>query len=354
MEPSARSKLLTTGDGPSYNKLFQLIEKEMRQGLDHIRDVVEQQGVVTAWRIGQHLGQNLLPEKGRRIANARVIKRLARDFNRTPRHFYNMAKFYRMYPDESPKTPLTWSHYIILVRVPDAGQRRVYEKMAIREKLIWKDMQSLILKDKKNARHARLLSCLSGKRDIAQLTVERGQLYHYKVSARNARQPAGKVFVDAGFTIQREVALAAGMKVTEGSYVRTAKSDEIYLARMAGADATCLYTYQAFVERVVDGDTMVADIDCGLRTSVFGRRLRLRGIDTPEMDTPLGHKAKAFVQTAMRKVDFVIIKTHKIGLFGRDISDVFYLPGEKDPATVAAKGRFLNQELLDKRLAVIA
>ena len=40
-----------------------------------------------------------------------------------------------------------------------------------------------------------------------------------------------------------------------------------------------LYTYRATVTRVIDGDTVVADIDLGFRTWRHGERLRLYGID---------------------------------------------------------------------------
>lgn len=47
------------------------------------------------------------------------------------------------------------------------------------------------------------------------------------------------------------------------------------------------YTYRALVQQVVDGDTVVVDIDLGLRQWSHGQRLRLcladgRGIDAPE------------------------------------------------------------------------
>lgn len=68
-----------------------------------------------------------------------------------------------------------------------------------------------------------------------------------------------------------------------------------------------------------------------------------------------------------------IIKTHKDDKYGRYLVDVFYVPpsnkmadaprspkGEAgvtsetwDPVKVAAEGKYLNQELLNERLAVI-
>ncbi|WP_205648925.1 thermonuclease family protein [Acuticoccus kandeliae] len=48
-------------------------------------------------------------------------------------------------------------------------------------------------------------------------------------------------------------------------------------------DECDLYTYRATVTRVIDGDTVVADIDLGFHVWKHGERLRLYGIDTPEI-----------------------------------------------------------------------
>ncbi len=37
--------------------------------------------------------------------------------------------------------------------------------------------------------------------------------------------------------------------------------------------------------------------------------------------------------------------------YARYLSDIFYLPGSKNPERVCSQGQFLNQELLDKGLA---
>lgn len=54
---------------------------------------------------------------------------------------------------------------------------------------------------------------------------------------------------------------------------------------MAGprnVEACGLYAYRAEIVRVVDGDTVIADIDLGFHTWRRGERLRLIGIDAPE------------------------------------------------------------------------
>jgi endonuclease YncB( thermonuclease family) len=55
------------------------------------------------------------------------------------------------------------------------------------------------------------------------------------------------------------------------------------------------YIYQATLERVVDGDTVDIVIDMGFST-FRKERIRLYGIDAPEINTEAGKLARAFVE----------------------------------------------------------
>lgn len=44
-----------------------------------------------------------------------------------------------------------------------------------------------------------------------------------------------------------------------------------------------LYYYRAFVENVYDGDTITCSIDCGFNFLMKKQKIRLLGIDTPEI-----------------------------------------------------------------------
>ena len=83
------------------------------------------------------------------------------------------------------------------------------------------------------------------------------------------------------------------------------------------------------------------------------QKLRLRGIDCPELSTAEGQRAKRFVQERLKGLDFIIIKTYKdrVDKYDRYLVDLFYSRDEKDPQKILKEGIFLNQELLDKGLA---
>ncbi len=114
-----------------------------------------------------------------------------------------------------------------------------------------------------------------------------------------------------------------------------------------------MYTYKATVTRIVDGDTIYVDIDLGffLRQMM---KVRLRGVNTPEIrgvERPEGLKAKQFVVDSLADCPAVVIKTSKIGKYGRYIADVWFLPGSDDAGEILSKGEKLNQLLLKKKLA---
>ena len=126
----------------------------------------------------------------------------------------------------------------------------------------------------------------------------------------------------------------------------------IWLFKPAGGPAKkLLYTYAVRLSKVVDGDTLwvkILFLGFGLKNR---RKLRLNKIDAPEVDTPKGKEAKAYVERALGPVKVFVIKTYSTDVHDRHLVDIFYLVGSDDPQTIADKGILLNQELLDQGLA---
>jgi endonuclease YncB( thermonuclease family) len=114
-----------------------------------------------------------------------------------------------------------------------------------------------------------------------------------------------------------------------------------------------LHNYAGIVERVVDGDTLKVRIDLGFDVWRV-ERIRLRGVDTPELGTPGGKKAKTFVEKTLADAPFVVLRTYKTDRYSRYVADLFYDPLLTTKDKVFAKGKFLNQELLDRKLATRA
>lgn len=125
-----------------------------------------------------------------------------------------------------------------------------------------------------------------------------------------------------------------------------------------------LYTYACEVIKIVDADTFDFEIDVGFKTKQE-HRVRLRGINAPEISTPQGRKAKRFVEKELAQCvverprakgtrasrPLAVVQTYKMGQYGRYIVDLYYLPKETDAKIIAEKGKLLNQVLIDKELA---
>ena len=68
-------------------------------------------------------------------------------------------------------------------------------------------------------------------------------------------------------------------------------------------------------------------------------------------NSPAGVAARKYVLEELARVNFVMLKTDKIDIYGRYVAHVFYEPGEADKEQVFTAGRYLNQRLLDRGLA---
>lgn len=113
------------------------------------------------------------------------------------------------------------------------------------------------------------------------------------------------------------------------------------------------YLYKATIKDVVDGDTLVLMFDLGFLT-FREQRIRLAGINCPEIDTDAGKKAKEFVLKKLASVEFVMVKTHKIDIYGRYLGHIFYDPtGKKEKGKIFENGNYLNGEILDAGFAEV-
>lgn len=107
-----------------------------------------------------------------------------------------------------------------------------------------------------------------------------------------------------------------------------------------------MYTYNYFITRVIDGDTVEGNVDLGFGISKK-MRVRLAEVDTPEIFRPksdaerkLGYKAKEFVEDLALNRN-IVLKTEKdkTGKYGRYIGHLYTSEGEN-----------INKLLIENRL----
>lgn len=104
-----------------------------------------------------------------------------------------------------------------------------------------------------------------------------------------------------------------------------------------------MYKYRATVIRVVDGDTIDVDIDLGFFTVLHRQRIRLHGIDAPEVrgsERFSGLESKAWLKHKIegKEIELVTFKDAK-GKYGRWLGVVYF------------KNRNINQLMVEKGLA---
>jgi len=104
------------------------------------------------------------------------------------------------------------------------------------------------------------------------------------------------------------------------------KADELNI--METGPPASLYTYRAIITKVYDGDTVTADIDLGMKIWLRGERLRLWGIDTPELNRGNNRIQARIARDFLRRQILgkqVIVKTIKDrkGKYGRYLAIIY-------------------------------
>jgi len=94
-----------------------------------------------------------------------------------------------------------------------------------------------------------------------------------------------------------------------------------------------MYEYNCTVRAIIDGDTVDVDVDLGFDVILRGVRVRIAGIDAPEIrsrdvvEKHWGRKSRSFLEKTIpvgTKLIFVSKEYHPNDSFGRVIGDFYY------------------------------
>ena len=316
---------------------------------------IEAARVITYWRTGWYIQTHIKLQAGRADYGAQVVARLARDFEmdesvlrrcvyfveRLP-HLFDAKEIHATWHESLPAAQerplLTWSHYRVLLAVPDARRREALLQQATEHEWPVAELEARI------RREAARSDADAPTRPPQLLTPLRGSVGLFQI-----KDVAGTRYWDLGFESYRALsslpasgdfrgqagAQARAFKV--GDLVRLAEGGT--LVRAPEAKPTELYTYEARLLRVVDGDTLWLLIQLA-GADWRQEKLRLRGVDCPELGTPAGEAAKRYVQTQLQSADRLTITTTKPDQWDRYLSDVFC-------TTADGEEIYLNHRLLD-------
>ncbi len=326
----------------TYPLLLTQLKKVFIEGLQRI----EAEKVKTYWRTGELIAKDILKNKDRADYAQHLFERLTEDLGVDVSTLLRAVKFYRAFPIPATWQELSWSHYRLLITVEGQARRKFFQKRAAEKEWSVEELSEAIRLDKLKIEEPQERSAQSP----VKLSVTRSRLYTYQILEPNYIHPIEEhLVIDLGFKTLIHAQIK-GLRLKAGEIIESEKRGGGYSFKHSAAAPKELYTYKALVEKVIDADTIWLNIDVGF--SCWSRqKVRLRGIDAPEIDTKKGPDAKQFVEARLKEVSFIIVKTHKSDKYERYLADIFYLEDQSEPQKVLSGGAFLNQELLDNGLA---
>ena len=340
-----------------YNTLLNKIKQEISEGLSRAQKAFDREKVITYWKIGQSIHKHFLENKIQADFGKRIFKNLSKDLNIGESVLYQVTQFYKAYPKFEQNLNLKWSHYRILTSVKDEEKRIQLEERIALENLSARNLEILARDDEieEDNDDDKDEPDQPDKPDnppavvvvpsIPKLRLYKGKLYTYGIYKPKFSK---NYFIDLGFYISQESEITAAKTY----FIESIKTESKYDLKFVNISKKDIYTYKAYVLSVIDGDTLWLNIDLGFKTSIY-HKTRLRGIAVSELPTKSGQKALQYIKTVLKGIPFVVVKSHGRDKFDRFLMDVFYKAGEQDPQKVLAEGNFLNQELLNKKLATL-
>ena len=325
-----------------YQKLLKSIRREMEKGLKKIEELLEQQKVLSSWAVGRHINVYLNTHALPRGGIGRFYQELSRDLEINDRTLQQCEQFFRYFPVLKPHKNLKWSHYRFLLAVADAAERQQWLERIKKEKIPADQLRLMLMPPAA----ADELPVFDLKNPV------RGKLYTYRLlRADDIENFEVPWFVDLGFAACEESPPAKA--ALDNKYLYTSeKVDGVYRLKVTDAKVSDLFTFRGKLRRLIDADTPLMMIDQG-----FGRwthqRLRLNGIDAPEIGTLAGQRAKKWVEDELKGIENLVVKTYKTDKWDRYLVDMFYLPKEKDLHRIAAEGLWLNGRMVKAGVAKV-
>ncbi|MSR76947.1 MAG: DUF1016 family protein [Candidatus Omnitrophica bacterium] len=363
--------ILSTGYS-SYAELRDKVRKTLLEG----QRKIELAKVQTYWDTGKHINEHLRIHEGRTEYKKKTLIRLGKDLDLDDSVLRRCAELKEGFPDlpiragwhksgnnriisikKYPWACLHWSHFRALLPLEDLKTRYELADQAAEKGWIAEELEAKVRKINEDIREKNGGGGKHPVRPSELLTPKLGKTGIYQMI-----QDGDSLTVDLGFTSYCKLPKNQASKFKAGDYCLW--KGDAPPKKIQGAPSD-LFTYEAEVLKVVDGDTLWLKIwladDLWLKEKV-----RLRGINCPEMDTREGKDAKKFVESVIAssaKQSRILIATTKPDKYDRYLTDVF-LPISMEQRARSIENKslnsmpsalssmlFLNNELLKHGLA---
>lgn len=303
----------------------------------------------TNWEIGKRLvyedqSGKSKAEYGKQILekiSEALKKRYGRGFGISNLRY--MRQFFQMYKKTEINDQLAWTHYLSLIKLSDKKVRKRFERLTIQKQLNPIELEYQVKK---------YLYGNVPDEDQEALDRPKGVLGVLQIRHINENGIL-KRFLDFGFNIWIE-SIADELDNFEHKQLVQAQRNksELKIENWSG-DRNDMWLYKAYLDRVVDGDTIVVYIDCslGVRTHQV---LRLHSVNVAPLTDKSGLLARDFMEKLLNKASFLLIKTRHRDKYARYIADILIGMSDQNEDKVIENGLFLNQELLDHGFALKA
>jgi endonuclease YncB( thermonuclease family) len=291
----------------TYTDLVRAIRQTINLGKERASQAVERELVRTKWETGKLILEHILLNKDRADYGAKIMPRLSRDLSVSARELAYMLSFAREYPILPSTAKLNWAQYRELISVNDEDKRREIAGDVARKKMTLKQTRAEI----KKLKTSKQITVAKKPAPEKLPATKPGQLGLYSICKMN-----GTWCRDLGFSVYQI------LKDQNAKTVNPPEKD--------------LYTYEADVTEVVDGDTYHCVIQLGF-DMILEQRVRLRRLDAPEVLTSEGQQAKKVLQKILNRAQgSILIKVRKTDdQYGRYLVDTW------------VNGINIDQELLD-------
>jgi len=309
----------------TYDQLLTAVRATRAETRERIETAVAQEKVREAWTIGKLIDEHVLHHKERADYGKYTIERLAKDLEISRTELYFMLRFARDYPTVWPAKQLSWSHYQALMRVKDPELRQELAEKAEKEKWTRDELRQAVRKINKPEAEAPVILNPDSKP---------GKLGMYLIVRSERGNDPDELVLDLGFSTYRRFRNSKAFK--EGDIIKRGRSG---YEKIENADEDSLHTYRILTHKVVDGDTFWALIDLGFGITM-NQKLRLRGLNAPEIESADGLEAKEYLEEALASGE-ILIRTVKSDKYDRYLADVF------------VNDRYINQDLVAQDLATI-
>jgi hypothetical protein len=283
------------------------------------------------WRTGRLIDAYLKEHPESENQKQGVVERLSADLKMERSLFYRILQFARQFPDVATWRHLTWSHYRALLGVRDDEQRLAIAERAEEQK--WPARRL----DEEIRNHSKKNDPSPNGYQLPRLKEpKKGIPGTYRIGWLEPLGEAPRKVMDFGFEIYEEWPFKINAVKDGEIFFRYSNEAKRWIS---GGASENLYSYEAHVEDVTDGDTLRVQIRLPNAT-VKRQYLRLRGINAEPLETPKGKKARDFLARIFKKQPSIILKSRFRDAYGRYVADVW------------ADGVYINQLLLDKFLAL--